>query len=100
MMSENPVQMFIRKNSQDFWEKADTSGKMTCQLVRSCSSWSIGREPLSTEYSIQIAYIDMIGKAKRYIFIENQFFMSSTADEKAIHNQIGNALIERIVMAA
>lgn len=41
----------------------------------------------------------MIAFSKYYIYIENQFFISSCADEKNIKNQIANALVQRIRQA-
>jgi len=46
----------------------------------------------STEISIQFAYITLINNAEHYIYIENQFFISSTAGE-CVKNQIAEALI-------
>ena len=45
-----------------------------CQVVRSLSSWSGG---LFTENSLERSYKDIILKAKHYIYMENQYFMSS-----------------------
>ncbi|KAF5327400.1 hypothetical protein D9619_004077 [Psilocybe cf. subviscida] len=71
----------------------------TCkvQVVRSVSDWSHG---VSTEHSIQDAYIDLIKNAEKYIYIENQFFISATKPGGSVVNQIGAALVERIVRAA
>ena len=78
--------------------QGDRTGNMKCQVVRSCSSWSIGATENNTEFSIQIAYIELIAKSKSFIYIENQFFMSSTG-HKAIKNNICYALVERITLA-
>lgn len=48
------------------------------QLLRSASEWSIGLESGVTERSIQNAYLSMIKNAKKFIYIENQFFISAT----------------------
>lgn len=42
----------------------------------------------------------MILQAKHFIYIENQFFISNSADEQVVHNQIAEALITRIKRAA
>ncbi|KAA1473211.1 phospholipase D/nuclease [Dentipellis sp. KUC8613] len=72
-------------------------GTCRVQAVRSVSDWSHG---VLTEHSIQNAYIQLIKEAKYYIYIENQFFISSTKEEGPIKNQIAAALVERIVRAA
>ena len=40
-----------------------------CQLCRSASPWSIGLEENTVERSIQNAYLDLISRAKHYIYI-------------------------------
>lgn len=40
------------------------------------------------------------GEANHSIYIENQFFITSTARERPVANQIGAALVERIISAA
>ncbi|KAF8169373.1 hypothetical protein BJ912DRAFT_181903 [Pholiota molesta] len=66
------------------------------QAVRSVSDWSHG---VLTEHSIQDAYIQLIKEAEHYIYIENQFFISATKTGGVVVNQIGAALVERIVRA-
>lgn len=71
---------------------------MTCQLVRSCTTWSNGT-PL--EHSIQNAYIDVIRNSQHFVYIENQFFITATGDQqKPVKNLIGQAIVERILRAA
>ncbi|KAH0956339.1 hypothetical protein HN011_008543 [Eciton burchellii] len=72
-----------------------------CQVLRSVSSWSAGfLDPETTERSIQEAYIDAISKAERYIYIENQFFITLTSMEKSgVKNKIGETLFKRILRA-
>ncbi|CAK4078868.1 unnamed protein product [Aphanomyces euteiches] len=65
---------------------------VTCQIVRSLSMWSGG---CRTEKSIQNAYVRLINDAKHFIYIENQFFVSS----HGCSNLIVNALVGRIVRA-
>ena len=73
-------------------------GVMTCQLLRSCTTWSNGT-PL--EHSIQNAYIDVIRNSQHFVYIENQFFITATGDQqKPVKNLIGQAIVERIVRAA
>ncbi|XP_076379178.1 phospholipase D isoform X2 [Megalopta genalis] len=72
-----------------------------CQVLRSVSSWSAGFLDSETlEQSIQEAYIDAISKAERYIYIENQFFITLASMEKtAVKNRIGETLFKRIKRA-
>ncbi|KAF8884660.1 hypothetical protein BD779DRAFT_1536317 [Infundibulicybe gibba] len=71
----------------------------TCrvQVVRSVSDWSHG---VLTERSIQNAYIQMINEANHFIYIENQFFISSTKGGEQVKNLIAQALVQRIIRAA
>ncbi|KAL1961112.1 hypothetical protein VTO42DRAFT_3057 [Malbranchea cinnamomea] len=71
---------------------------MSCQIVRSCSKWSIGKE---TEHSIADAYCQIIRESEHFIYIENQFFITATGNnQKPVKNQIGAAIVERILRAA
>jgi len=74
----------------------------TChvQMVRSASKWSLGLNGKdgNMENSIQNAYIELIQNSKRFIYIENQFFMSSTAG-KTLKNDVAQALVYRIELA-
>ena len=73
------------------------AGNCDCQLLRSGGSWSLGLE--DPETSIHTAYLHLIDSADHYIYIENQFFISSTAG-RPVRNQIAQALVERIKVAA
>ncbi|KAJ9118196.1 hypothetical protein QFC22_004100 [Naganishia vaughanmartiniae] len=64
------------------------TGSCRVQVLRSAADWSHG---ILTEDSIQQAYIQLI---------QNQFFITSTARERPVANQIGAALVERIISAA
>uniref|UniRef100_A0A8D0CJ97 Phospholipase n=1 Tax=Scleropages formosus TaxID=113540 RepID=A0A8D0CJ97_SCLFO len=66
------------------------------QILRSAADWSAGIK--YHEESIHNAYIQVIAKSKHFIYIENQFFISC-ADNKQVHNKIGDAIIERIIRA-
>jgi phospholipase D1/2 len=62
-------------------------GNMRLQLCRSSCEWSTGiKKP---EHSIYNAYLHRISKAKKFIYIENQFFMSN-------ENEISEVIAERI----
>lgn len=73
-------------------------GVMPCQIVRSCTKWSNGTP---TEHSVQDAYCGLIRESQHFIYIENQFFITATGDsQKPVRNQVGAAIVERIVRAA
>ncbi|KAK3054653.1 Phospholipase D1 [Extremus antarcticus] len=75
------------------------TGSCQVQILRSCSSWSIGT-PGKTEHSIMNAYCHLIQTSQHFVYIENQFFITSCVVEGAtIHNKIGDALVERIIRA-
>ncbi|KAF7304896.1 Phospholipase [Mycena kentingensis (nom. inval.)] len=70
---------------------------MNVQVVRSVSDWSHG---VLVEQSIQNAYIQLINEAEHFIYIENQFFVTTTSKKDQVKNQIAGALVERIIRAA
>ena len=75
-------------------------GTCEVQILRSCCMWSMGT-PNRTEHSILNAYIKLIQESDHFVYIENQFFISSTKIENTIiENTIGDALVERIVRAS
>ncbi|EMD31686.1 hypothetical protein CERSUDRAFT_127251 [Gelatoporia subvermispora B] len=67
-------------------------GTCRVQAIRSVSDWSHG---ILSEHSIQNAYIQLIQEAQHYIYIENQFFISSTRSDDVVKNQIAKALTEQ-----
>lgn len=81
--------------------KFGAKGKLKMQALRSASPWSIGLT--LEEKSIQNCYIEIITKSKNYIYIENQFFISSTSPEadtdEVIRNRIAKAIFERVKKA-
>ncbi|KAF9159991.1 Phospholipase D1 [Actinomortierella ambigua] len=79
-------------------EETGLSGTCEVQILRSVSSWSIGVK--NPESSILAAYVAAIERAERFIYIENQFFITSTnVNRTVIHNSIGRALTDRIIRA-
>jgi phospholipase D1/2 len=77
---------------------AQGAAVMQCQIVRSCTKWSAG---IPTEHSIQDAYIGAIERSQYFVYIENQFFITATGDsQRPVYNQIGKALVDRILRAA
>ncbi|KAM0432766.1 hypothetical protein ACHAPT_004468 [Fusarium lateritium] len=72
-------------------------GDIRIQLTRSCSEWSSGHP---VEHSIANAYTDAIRKARYFVYIENQFFITATDDkQRPVKNKIGAAIVDRIVRA-
>jgi phospholipase D1/2 len=75
------------------------AGTCEVQICRSAGPWSIGT-PNKTEHSIQTAYIKAIQLSDHFVYIENQFFITSTeVVGTAVENNIGNALVARIQQA-
>lgn len=69
-----------------------------CQILRSAGHWSIGLKANQTEKSIQLAYIELITNAEKFIYIENQFFVSDV-EKGPVSNKIASAISERIERA-
>lgn len=81
-------------------EALGLDGTCEVQILRSCGMWSMGT-PDHTEHSIMNAYIKMIDESEHFVYIENQFFITSCeVGGKKIENNIGDALVERIIRAA
>ncbi|KAL9131281.1 MAG: hypothetical protein Q9217_000769 [Psora testacea] len=75
-------------------------GTCEVQILRSACEWSLGTPGL-TEHSIVNAYIKLIEQSDHFVYIENQFFISSCEVEGTrMENKIGDALVERIIRAA
>jgi phospholipase D1/2 len=86
------------QQQQSHAEHSSQRGVVDCQLARSSAKWS---HNISTEHSIQNAYIETIRDSKHFVYIENQFFITATGDQqKPIKNQVGAAIVERIIRAA
>jgi phospholipase D1/2 len=83
---------------QSHAEHGGQRGMVECQIARSSAKWS---HNISTEHSIQNAYIETIRNSKHFVYIENQFFITATGDQqKPVKNQVGAAIVERIIRAA
>jgi hypothetical protein len=73
-------------------------GTCEVQILRSAAMWNIGTP--ETERSITNAYIMNIRDSEHFVYIENQFFITSCrTDDHQIKNGIGDALVERIKRA-
>ena len=79
-------------------EALGLNGTCEVQILRSASNWSLGVE--ETEHSIMNAYCKLIEESEHFIYIENQFFITSceTMNVKIV-NKIGDAIVERAVRA-
>lgn len=80
-------------------EALGLNGTCEVQILRSASFWSLGTD--HTEHSILNAYIKMIEQSDHFVYVENQFFITSCEVEGTrIENKIGDALVERIIRAS
>ena len=78
--------------------QAETYIPSNVQIIRSSSTWSAGLG--ETDSSILKTYIDLIDNAEKFVFIENQFFVTSTGkSQTGAQNTIGGALARRVVKA-
>lgn len=72
--------------------KQSFTPKCEVQVIRSICQWS-GSPILET--SIHEAYIDLIQNAQRFIYIENQYFISSLAGG-GVKNRVAETLLNRV----
>ncbi|KAN0063012.1 Phospholipase D1 [Thecaphora frezii] len=80
-------------------KKFGLTGSCEVQICRSAGPWSLGTAS-KVEHSIQNAYLKSIQMSDHFVYIENQFFITSTVTEGTrIENQIGEALVSRIIRA-
>lgn len=98
IMPKSYIDMRIDEN---FFPKHKMSmSRVTSQMLRSVSQWSCGYiEADNCEQSIHEAYVQTITKAQHYIYIENQFFISTTYQDQNVKNQITEVLSKRILRA-
>ncbi|CAN8106450.1 unnamed protein product [Discula destructiva] len=83
---------------QEDLEEMGLTGTCEVQILRSATTWSLGTQ--HTECSIMNAYVQMIEKSEHFVYIENQFFISSSeALGVQLVNKIGDALVDRIKRA-
>ncbi|KAH6912810.1 hypothetical protein BKA70DRAFT_1370288 [Coprinopsis sp. MPI-PUGE-AT-0042] len=75
------------------------AGTCELQITRSAGPWSMGT-PGRVEQSIQNAYLKAIQMSEHFVYIENQFFITSTTvNDIKVENRIGDALVQRIIRA-
>lgn len=80
-------------------EALGLDGTCEVQILRSASSWSLGT-PNRTEHSIMNAYVQMISTSEHFVYIENQFYISTCEVlGTKIENKISDALVDRIKRA-
>ncbi|RLV94532.1 Phospholipase D1 [Spathaspora sp. JA1] len=73
-------------------------GTCEVQMLRSGGNWSLGLK--EHEQSIHTAYLKLIESSEHFVYIENQFFVTSCLIEGTeIQNRIGDALVDRIIRA-
>ncbi len=80
-------------------EELGLIGTCEVQILRSACNWSLGID--EPEHSIMNAYCKMIEESEHFVYMENQFFITSceTMGVKIV-NKIGDAIVERAVRAA
>ena len=84
--------------NSEFFQSLKTRSTCEVQVLRSAGYWSLGLK--ETEKSIQNAYLKLIETSNHYIYIENQFFVTTSEwDGVVIENKIGDAIVDRIVRA-
>lgn len=75
------------------------TGTCEMQICRSAGPWSLGTSN-RIEHSIQNAYLKAIEMSEHFVYIENQFFITSTVvNDVKVENRIGDALVDRIIRA-
>ncbi|KAI1773583.1 phospholipase D [Hypoxylon cercidicola] len=81
-------------------EALGLSGTCEVQILRSAGDWSLGYPKDLREHSIQSAYVKLIEESEHFVYMENQFFITSTETMNTrVLNRIGDALVERIIRA-
>eukprot|EP00013_Stygamoeba_regulata_P009165 CAMPEP_0177670472 /NCGR_PEP_ID=MMETSP0447-20121125/24105_1 /TAXON_ID=0 /ORGANISM="Stygamoeba regulata, Strain BSH-02190019" /LENGTH=954 /DNA_ID=CAMNT_0019177633 /DNA_START=1 /DNA_END=2865 /DNA_ORIENTATION=+ len=93
--SKQPVPWLCLDPAPPSSSRSFGSGTCKCQVLRSISPWSGG---LRTEFSIYTCYLDLIARAKHFIYIENQYFISSMGGG-GIQNRVAEAICQRVSKA-
>jgi phospholipase D1/2 len=80
-------------------EALGLDGTCEVQILRSACAWSLGT-PNKVEHSIMNAYVQMISTSEHFVYIENQFYISSSEVlGTKIENKINDAIVDRIKRA-
>lgn len=94
-----PVLMPPPEYDQEELDRLGMTGTCQVQILRSASDWSIGT-PKRVEHSIMTAYVNLIKTSEHFVYVENQFFITSCqVNNVVIHNTIGDAIVERAIRA-
>ena len=75
--------------------------QLCVKVIRSASDWSVGYDSVGhdwVENSVHQSYLHEIMSAERFIYIENQFFISSTANPSLDKNGDGEVSAHTIMM--
>ena len=83
----------ILPNTELYQISDPSSRNLTIQVLRSVGEWSAGQPK---ETSIYNAYLQAIENAEHFIYIENQFFISSHGN---VYNKVMSTLADRIYRA-
>lgn len=93
-----PLLLPPRNFTPEELEQLNFNGTCEIQLLRSSCDWSLGLK--QHEQSIENAYVKVIETSEHFIYIENQFFVTSCeVDGVIVVNRIGDALVDRIIRA-
>ncbi|CAI2162099.1 19719_t:CDS:10 [Funneliformis geosporum] len=96
----NPKFPFLTPKGEYVSTRDESRFRGTCevQLLRSSAEWSSG---IKLENSIYNAYCHLIRDAKHFIYIENQFFITSSENDSnyEVKNRIGESIFERVKRA-
>ncbi|KAL6947140.1 hypothetical protein ACO0QE_002011 [Hanseniaspora vineae] len=104
--ADNEISMilFPTEVNEEFYETKIEASRgpedrhLRCQILRSAAGWSSGL-PVK-ECSILNGYLHMVKNSKHNVYVENQFFITSTGEsDVSIENEIGKAIVERILRA-
>jgi phospholipase D1/2 len=80
-------------------EALGLDGTCEVQILRSACAWSMGT-PNKVEHSIMNAYVQMIATSEHFVYLENQFYISSSEVlGTKIENKINDAIVDRIKRA-
>ena len=83
IMPKSVTANYCRPDSHDAPTYPAEGGLIECdsiQVLRSVAAWSAG--VADNEQSIYKAYRDLITSAKQFLYIENQFFVSSAKNDE------------------
>jgi len=77
-LEKNEILFKANNPSLSLMCNSKTMRNCKCTFLRSASHWSIGLNWKFTESSIMKEYISLIQNSEKFIYIENQYFISNT----------------------